>query len=109
MSVGIVFILVLAMLLVIFTLQNSMLIDIKLLFWQISDVPLVLALIICVLIGFLAAMMIYYPRIWKLKSTIKEQQKQLTKLTETLSQQDNHPEGIEMTGGSEKGFFTEED
>ncbi len=107
MSVGIIFLLLLALLLVIFTLQNTMLIDVQLLFWQVTDVPLVLALIITLILGFVVAILIYYPKIWRLKSKIKEQEKQISQLKATGTKPESNPEGVEMTGGSEKGFFSE--
>lgn len=105
MTASIIFLLILAVLLVIFTIQNSVQITINFLFWKLSDVPLVLALLICLIIGVVMTMLFYYPKIWKLNSRIKEQQKQIDKLENTHSPADNNPEGIEMTGDTEKGFF----
>ncbi len=107
MSVGIIFILILALLLVIFTIQNAVPIDLTLFLWEFKEVPLVLALIISLIIGIIAAMIVYLPKIWKLKSTIKQQQKQISKLEENKSVKDNHPEGVEMTGEADKSFFNE--
>ncbi len=108
MSVGIIILLILALLLVIFTLQNSVLISLKLFIWELSDVPLVLALIVTLILGFLVAGSIYYPKIWKLKSKIKEQQKLINE-KEMIDQEGIHPEGIEISGGSDKGFFNDQD
>ena len=106
MSAGIIIILLLALLLVIFTLQNTVLISLNLLFWEIHDVPLVLALIICLILGFTVALAFYTPKIWKLKSKIKEQQKSLNKMTQEQGPQSAQKEDdIEITGGSEKSFF----
>ena len=106
MSAGIIILLILALLLVIFTLQNSVLITLKLFIWELTDVPLVLALIIALILGFIVAGSIYYPRIWKLKSKIKEQNKLINEM-KAIAPEEMHPEGIEMSGGSEKGFFNE--
>ncbi|WP_372776363.1 lipopolysaccharide assembly LapA domain-containing protein [Mangrovibacterium sp.] len=111
MSAGIIIILLLALLLVIFTLQNSVAIDVKLLLWQLTDVPLVLTLLVCVIIGFIVALIINYPKIWKLKSTVKSLQKELNTLkTKTIEnekvKEENHPEGLKMKGGSSNDFFT---
>ena len=105
MTASIIFLLILAVLLVIFTIQNSVQITINFLFWKLSDVPLVLALLICLIIGVIMTMLFYYPKIWKLNSKIKEQQKQIDKLHNTHSPANNNPEGIEMTGDPVKGFF----
>ena len=106
MAAGVIFVLILILLLVIFTLQNSTLITVKLLFWQISDIPLILALIVSLILGFVIAFVLYYPGILKLKSQVRAQQEEIDELTEEPSEKDNHPEGIEITGGSEKGFFS---
>ncbi|PTN06791.1 lipopolysaccharide assembly LapA domain-containing protein [Mangrovibacterium marinum] len=107
MSAGIIILLVLALLLVIFTLQNSVAIDLKLLFWQLSDVPLVLTLVVCVITGFLIAALLNYPKIWSLKSKIKALQKELTELKakQREAAEEDHPEGIEMKGGSDNDLF----
>ena len=106
MSAGIIIILLLALLLVIFTLQNTALISLNLLFWDIHDVPLVLALIICLILGFMVALAFYTPKIWKLKSKVKEQQKSLSKIRQDQEQQSApNEDDIETTGKSEKGFF----
>ena len=105
MTAGIIIILLLALLLVIFTLQNSVAIDVKLLFWQLDQVPLVLTLLICIIIGFIIAMILNYPKVWRLKSTIKSLQKELTTLKVNKAKEDNHPEGIKMEGGSDQDLF----
>ena len=64
MSVVIIFILILAILLVIFTLQNSVEITINAFFWEITDAPLVLVLIVCIFMGYLLGALYLYPRIW---------------------------------------------
>jgi len=106
MSAGIIILLLLALLLVIFTLQNSVVIDLKLLFWQLSDVPLVLTLVVCVITGFIIAALLNYPKIWSLKSKIKALQKELNELKANQDvTEENHPEGIEIKGGSENDLF----
>lgn len=108
MSAGIIFILILALLLVIFTLQNTDPVNLSLFFWDLSDVPLALTLIITLIIGFIAALIIFYPRIWKLKAKIKQQQKELDKIAEDTIGKETHPEGTKITGGSDTGFFNED-
>lgn len=67
MQAIIIIVLILAVLLVIFTLQNSMEITISVFFWEISNAPLVLVLLGCMVLGYLIAAFYFYPRIWKLK------------------------------------------
>ncbi|MFV0376330.1 MAG: lipopolysaccharide assembly LapA domain-containing protein [Mangrovibacterium sp.] len=105
MSAGIIILLLLALLLVVFTLQNSVAIDVHVLFWQLNEVPLVLTLLICVLIGFIAAVIIDYPKVWRLKSTIKSLHKELQQLKEAKTEVEKHPEGTPMTGGKDNDFF----
>ncbi|WP_163706994.1 lipopolysaccharide assembly protein LapA domain-containing protein [Mangrovibacterium lignilyticum] len=105
MSAGIIIILLLALLLVVFTLQNSVAIDVKFLFWQLEQVPLVLTLIVCIIIGVIIAMVLNYPKIWKLKSNIKSLQKELNTLKLKEETEEKHPEGIKMDGGSDNDLF----
>ena len=109
MSAGIIFLLILALLLVIFTLQNTVLISLNVFFWEITDVPLVLALIICLILGVILAFSFTYPKIWKMKSQLKTLQR---KVSETPNDQPTpdektDAEGMEMTGDSKKSFFKE--
>ena len=109
MSIGIIVLLILALLLVIFTLQNTVLISLNVFFWEITDVPLVLTLIICIILGTVLALSFAYPKIWKLKSQLKERQKQLKELESKQIEQEEkpHAEGIEMTDDNESSFFKE--
>jgi len=77
MSAIIILLLVLAVLLVIFTLQNSGEITVHIFFWEIAHVPLVLVIIGCFIIGYIIAAVYFYPRIWKIKSERRQLQKTL--------------------------------
>jgi len=102
MSAIIIFLLILAILLVIFTLQNSTEITIQVFFWEIADAHLVLVLMSCILIGFLIAGIYFYPRLWKLKSENKKLIKLNKKYEDSQATQnsdkdeEDHPEGIKM-------------
>lgn len=116
MSAVIIFILILAILLVIFTLQNSIEITINAFFWTINDAPLVLVLIVCVIAGYLLGAIYLYPQVWQLK---KENKKLKRANTRFEGQQgfkepaETHPEGIEFTDDDEeddeedRSFFKE--
>jgi len=107
MQAVIIFVLILAVLLVIFTLQNSVEISISVFFWTINDAPLVLVLISCIVIGYIIAAIYFYPRIWK----IKKENRQLTKINRELKEihamnpsgkgDDSNPEGISLNDESE--------
>ena len=112
MSAVIIILLILAILLVIFTLQNSFEISISVFFWEISGVPLVLLILSCVLLGYIIASVYFYPRVWKLKRDYKQALKSGKKLEEKLESQDTEkpgPEGIdlEVDDDEESGFFKE--
>lgn len=107
MSAGIIFLLILALLLVIFTLQNPTTIDLHIFFWNVHEVSLVLALIVCLILGVVLAFLLSYPKMWKLKSQLKEKQKRIKELEQNLSASAEKPhiEGIEMTDDNEESFF----
>jgi len=108
MSAGIIILLILALLLVIFTLQNTVLISLKVFFWELTDVPLVLALIVCLISGFLIAFFLYSPKIWRLKTKVREQQKLLSRLRteKTTYELDADSDDIEITGDDGDSFFS---
>ncbi len=104
MSTVIIILLILAILLVIFTLQNSFVISITAFFWEIPNVPLVLLILCCVLLGYIIASVYFYPRVWKLKRDYKQAVKELEskKVYEKPG-----PEGIELeiNENEDSGFF----
>ena len=95
-NVQLVLVLILAIFLVIFTLQNSESVAIKLFFWNIN-IPLVLLILVCLLIGYLLPHFSYIPRIWKLKSELSRTRKEKERLeNDKPGQVKNkpHPEGV---------------
>ncbi|MCY1722488.1 LapA family protein [Prolixibacteraceae bacterium Z1-6] len=106
MQAIIVILLILAVLLVIFTLQNAMDITINVFFWEIKDAPLVVVLITCILLGYLIASFYFYPKLWKLKREYKQmikfnnEQKELHELTHKNAPKPrdkvNNPEGMKL-------------
>ena len=96
--------LILAILVVIFTLQNSVEINISLFFWEIQNAPLALVILCCIALGYFVAAIYLYPKIWNLKSENKKLAKLNSVLDEKLaalqarlkSEEDDHPLGIEM-------------
>ncbi len=115
MSAIIIVILILAILLVIFTLQNDTEITIQLFFWEIVQAPLALVILCCIVIGYLFAVIYFYPRVWKLKSEIKKLVK-LNKKNEDLQKEntltgdldEDHPEGVKFDDDKgTRSFFTD--
>ncbi|WP_339735129.1 LapA family protein [uncultured Sunxiuqinia sp.] len=111
MSAGIIVLLILALLLVIFTLQNTVLITLNVFFWKITDVPLVLTLIVCIILGAVLALSFAYPKLWKLKGQLKERQRKIKELelSRAHAPEKTHIEGIEMTdeNDDDSSFFKE--
>ena len=108
MQVVIIFLLIVAVLLVIFTLQNSVEISINVFFWEISNAPLVLVLICCIVIGYILAAIYFYPRIWKLKKEYKQmikfnhELKELHELNHPKKEEETDPEGMKLDDDEEK-------
>lgn len=114
MQAIIIILLLLAIFLVIFTLQNSTEITIHILFWEIANVPLALVILACIVLGYIIASVYFSPRIWRVKREIK----QLTKFNKELEELHklNHPkkentdevtdpEGIELEDDDDKHSF----
>ena len=64
--------LVMAVVLVIFTLQNQAHVSVKFFFWTIKDIPIPLLIIICLLLGYLIPYVSLISRIWRLKRELKK-------------------------------------
>ena len=115
MHAVIIVVLILAILLVIFTLQNSFEVSITVFFWEINNAPLVLVLICCVVLGYLIAVLYFYPHTWKLKKDYKKAVKTIMKLekkTESYRKpEQTGPEGIDLDTDTEENedqsFFRE--
>jgi lipopolysaccharide assembly protein A len=92
-------ILVLAVLLVIFTLQNQEKVTLKVFFWTITNIPVALLLVITILLGYLIPYLLLIPRIWKLKSELVRARKEKDDLVEAQEQplrerRKTDPEGV---------------
>ena len=99
----IIIILILAILLVVFTLQNTIDITLNIFFWKIEEAPLVLVLMCCVVLGYLLATIYFYPKLWMIRNKVKHVQEQNRKLkestpsgreSETREWDKDNPEGI---------------
>jgi len=111
---SIIILLILAVLLVIFTLQNQMNVSIHLFLWGIKDVPLVLVMIACLVIGYLLAILYLYPKLWKSKRELKKLIRfndELKKLHEmdhpkkVNKDEETDPEGIKLDDEEEDSSF----
>lgn len=116
MQAIVIIVIILAVLLVIFTLQNSVEISINVFLWEITNAPLVLVLIGCIVLGYLVASIYFYPRLWK----VKREYKQMVKFNKELQElhdlnnpvksdeTDSDPEGLEMEDDDDKNSFFKE-
>ncbi len=88
--------LLLAIFLVIFTLQNSSSVAIRVFLWNVN-VPVVVLILVCLLVGYLLPHFSYLPRIWRLKSELsrtRKEKEELEKNTEKPVRSKPDPEGI---------------
>lgn len=108
MSFKVIVFFVFSVLLVIFTIQNQLEINIRFLEWELNEVPLVMVLIAGLIFGFLLAMMLQLPTILRLK---KELKKVITELENDNvvadADEDMNSEGISMGSDYKGGFFNE--
>ena len=111
---SIILILIFAVLLVIFTLQNQLNVNIELFFWEIKDAPLVLVIFASLLIGYFLATMYLYPRLWKTKRELKklirfnDELKKLHEMDHPVKprqKEETDPEGMEMDDDEEDSSF----
>ena len=99
---------ILSILLIIFTIQNELLINIRFFKWEMTDVPLVMVLIAGLIFGFLLAMMMQLPRIMRLKRQLKEVINELENDNAVADKDDDiTSEGIRMGSDYKGGFFNE--
>ncbi len=101
--------LILAVLLIVFTYQNPILIDIKFFHWEIADVSIVIVLLVGLIFGFLLAYVMQLPRIMKLKKELKRVVQELDKSNEIQADKDEdvNSEGVSMGSDYKGGLFSE--
>ena len=99
---------ILAVLLIIFTIQNEILITVKFFKWEMTEVPLVMVLVAGLIFGFLLALMMQLPRIMHLKKQLKEVINELENDNVVADKDDDiTAEGIKMGSDYKGGFFNE--
>jgi uncharacterized integral membrane protein len=109
MSGKVIVFLILSVLLIIFTIQNQLQIDIRFFKWEIKEVPLVVVLIAGLIFGFLLALMMQLTKIMRLKKELKNVIDELEnpKQVEADSDEEITSEGISMGSDYKGGFFNE--
>ena len=77
MSWKVILFLLLAALLAVFTVQNQILLDIKIFKWEMKDVPVIYILLSGLIFGFLLSMITQLPTIMKLRRELRHVVKEL--------------------------------
>jgi uncharacterized integral membrane protein len=109
MSGKVVIFFILTSLLVIFTIQNQLLINIRFFQWEITDVPLIVVMLAGLVFGFLLATILQLPKIIKLKRELKNVISELENPKKNDDDNDEEDsEGISMGSDYKGGFFSDE-
>jgi lipopolysaccharide assembly protein A len=119
MQGALIILLILAILLVIFTLQNAVGITINIFFWEVTEAPLVLVLLVCILAGSFLSSIYYLPKIWSLRKERNALRRMQEKTKEEASSNRSpeermagradslNPEGSDLDEDDTESFFTE--
>jgi uncharacterized integral membrane protein len=109
MSWKVIVFLILTVLLVIFTVQNPILLDIKFFKWELKDVPVIYVLLSGLIFGFLLSLMMQIPTILKLRRELRKVVKELenTEKIEESKDEEVTSEGVSMGSDYKGGFFNE--
>jgi len=86
MQKGLIIGLILALAMVIFTLQNTAVVQVKFMFWKVADVPLALFLIISILLGVLITTIFSLMSTNNYKSENKKLEEEIISLEEELKE-----------------------
>lgn len=100
---------ILTVLLVIFTFQNQIVLNIKFIHWEITDVPVIYILLFGLIFGFLLALIMQLPTIIKMRRELRKVVKELEKSDEIVADKDEvvDSEGVSMGSDYKGGFFNE--
>lgn len=109
MSWKVIVFLILAVLLVIFTVQNQLLLNIKFFNWEITDVPVAYVLVFGLIFGFLLAMMMQIPTILKLRRELRKVIREIesSEKIEPTKDEESGSGDVSMGNDYKGGFFNE--
>jgi uncharacterized integral membrane protein len=107
MTVKVLLFFLLAIILALFTYQNQMAIDIRLLNWEIKEVPVFIILLFGLIFGFLLAFVMQLPTILRLRNELKKVVRELehSETIETADEEEQSSEGSSMGNDYKGGFF----
>jgi uncharacterized integral membrane protein len=100
---------ILTILLVVFTVQNQILLNIQFIHWELKDVPVVYILIAGLIFGFLLSMIIQLPTIMKLRRELRKVVHELedSEKIEPVKDEGVDSEDVSMGSDYKGGFFNE--
>lgn len=100
---------IIAVLLVIFSIQNHITVSLKFLSWELNEVPLVFVLLGGFIFGFLLAQILQMPRIYKLKRELKNARRDLENAKPKVTEPDKIAKTEDTSMGSDYqgGFFND--
>jgi len=109
MSWKVVVFFILTVLLVIFTFQNQIVLNIKFLQWEITDVPVIYVLLFGLIFGFVLALFMQVPTILRMRRELRKVVKELEKSEQIVADKDEvvDSEGVSMGSDYKGGFFNE--
>jgi uncharacterized integral membrane protein len=109
MSWKVVIFLLLAALLAIFTFQNQIALDIKILKWELKEVPVVYLILVGLIFGFLLSTITQLPVILRLRRELRNVVRELeeSEQIEPVPDDEVGPEGVSMGKDYKGGFFNE--
>jgi len=109
MSWKVILFLLLAALLVIFTFQNQIVLDLKFLHWELKEVPIVYVLLSGLIFGFLLSMITQLPTILRLRRELRKMMRELeeSEQIEPIADEEVGQEGVSMGKDYKGGFFNE--
>lgn len=110
MSWKLIIFLILTVLLVVFTVQNPILLDIKFFQWELKEVPVIYVLLFGLIFGFLLSLIMQLPTILRLRRELRKVIKEIenSEKIEPIKEEDVDSEGVSMGSDYKGGFFNEE-
>lgn len=100
-------IIIISALLITFTIQNSVVVSLKFLVWEITGIPLVLVLISGLVSGYIIAALIKMPKIFSLKRELNSVTRELEELKKAETEDSDNKGDVSMGKYHHGGFFSE--
>lgn len=110
MSWKVVIFIILSALLVIFTLQNPLHINIRFFQWEINDLPVAYVLLFGLVFGFFLALIMQLPTIIRMRRELRKVLRELenSEKIDPIKDEEVNSGGVSMGNDYQGGFFNEE-